>query len=658
MNRRERRASKRRKYSAKNQIPISQNIEKNLADLWSSAERYLSLGSPFEALPFLQELVSIEPNNGDFLFNYGACLFETGDFFAASVQLQKALETGLKNHQLLPLLGNSYNKAGLHEDAISTYKYAIETSSGDKDFIDQLWSVIDQLGRYDEAVNYFSYLVEKRGNTSSLDLILGQAFLNLERYEAAELKFSEIISIDKNNKPALQFLATTKLLTGQVNNAIDLYRRASKLADGLDPCQNDYLMSLNYSDRISEEELTKWHNLWADNIINEITPTYNKKHDFSSERKLKLGYISSDFRYHAVANFIKPILEAHNRKNFALVGYYNNWIPDPQTVLFKDLFDQWREIKHLTVAEVCIQIADDNIDVLIDLNGHTTGNSLAVFKKKPAPLQISWLGYPNATGLKEIDFIVGDNIVAPLNLDQKFDERSAPLRLKDGHHCYHQLFESQPTDLPANKNGFVTFGSFNTLAKLSTKTIKLWASVLKSIPDARLIIKRSPLKIEAARNRILNQFKTEGVPNKRILFSWDIKSTADHLKEYSNIDIALDTFPYNGTTTTCDALWMGVPVVTLCGMPRSSRISSSILNQIGLSELIANSSREYIKISVTLANSVGQLREMREQLRSKIINSSLYDNKIVTKQFENAIRHEWKRICERENYVEQYNPKE
>jgi predicted O-linked N-acetylglucosamine transferase (SPINDLY family) len=647
VNRKERRAGKRRNSLAENQSQIGQDFGESIAVLWNNAQKELAAGFPSKALPFLQKIVSFDPNNNDFLFNYGACLFETGDYFAASVQFKKALETGLKNEQLIPLLGSAYNKAGLYEDAITTYKNAIEISNRDIVSIDTLWSIFYKLKRYEEATSFFSYIIKKHGSLPSLVLVLGQAYFNLEKYIDADLMFSELLSADKQNQQALQYLAAIKLLTGEVYQAIDLYRKAAELSGCLDVCQSDYLMSLNYSDQISQTELIKYHNSWADKLTAEISPVYNKKHNFKSERPLRLGYVSSDFRYHAVANFVTPILEAHDRQKFILIGYYNEWFPDPQTAIIKNLFNEWRNIKNLSAKEVCDQIVEDKIDILIDLNGHTAGNTLAVFRKKPAPLQISWLGYPNATGLEQIDFIVADKIVAPPKFDECYPLRSSPLRLDDGYHCYHQMFESKVTELPAITKGYITFGSFNALAKLTTKTINLWSSVLKAVPETRLLIKRSPLKIKSVRSNLLKRFQHAGVDISRILISWDIESTAEHLEEYSKVDIALDTFPYNGATTTCDALWMGVPVVTLCGKVRSSRVSASILSQIRRSEWIASSTDEYVEISLNLASSLSLLREIRRDLRHKIINSSLYKNELVTNQFESALRKEWKQLCKK-----------
>jgi len=321
----------------------------------------------------------------------------------------------------------------------------------------------------------------------------------------------------------------------------------------------------------------------------------------------------------------------------------------PRQKKIKSLFDEWRDIHQLNSEEVCNLIVRDKIDILIDLNGHTALNSLEIFSMKPAPLQVSWLGYPNTTGLKQIDFIVGDEIVDPSELGTNYIGRSKPLRLTHGYHCYHQDAEIEVADLPAEKNGFITFGSFNALTKLSNKTIELWSSVLNAVPHSKLLLKRSPLNEEPVRRKLLSRFQDAGVEVDRIALEWEMNSTADHLAKYKNVDIALDSYPYSGTTTTCDALWMGVPVVSLCGENRSSRVSASILYQIGKSEWVADSEASFVRISKDICKSIEGLKDARRSLRNKIIKSSLYQENIVSKNLEEVLQSEWQRLCREKN---------
>jgi len=615
--------------------------------LWDAALGHLNSGNHSSALPYLHNLVELDPTNGDLLFNYGACLYEMQDFTAASAQLKKAAEAGLKNPQLLPLLGGSFNNAGMYDEAISTYKTAILAAPQETVLIERAWSIFERLQRLEDAIEYFSHLVKELGRTPLLVFTLGQAYLAAEQFENAELMFSERINADSDDAVALKFLAATKSMTGEVYQAIDLYRRASELAKISDVIQNDHLMSLNYSEHISQQELIEAHNSWGNEFADELSSIFDKNHDFNPGRPIRLGYVSSDFGYHAVGNFIRPVLEAHDRQRFELIGYSNFWSPDPMTEIIKNLFDEWRNIWQMDGGDVGRQIVADKIDILIDLNGHTAGSSLDVFKKKPAPLQVSWLGYPNATGLAQIDFMIGDEIVAPPELDGKNNERSAPLRLAGGYHCYNQWFESQVADPPAEENGFITFASFNTLAKLTDKTIKLWSSALNAIPGSRLLLKRSPLKSKFVRDNLLKRFQGAGIGGERIQFEWEIISTANHLKSYEKVDIALDSFPYGGTTTTCDALWMGVPVVTLRGEQRSSRVSASILHQIGKSEWVADTEQSFVRIVKDLSEDIGLLKNIRKNLRDQFMKSSLYQNDIVTKKLETVLQTEWHRLCGR-----------
>jgi predicted O-linked N-acetylglucosamine transferase (SPINDLY family) len=297
--------------------------------------------------------------------------------------------------------------------------------------------------------------------------------------------------------------------------------------------------------------------------------------------------------------------------------------------------------------QLAAQIREDGIDILVDLAGHTSGHRLGAFARKPAPLQVSWLGYPDTTGLSAIDYRLTDSIVDPPGAADGFSSERL-VRLPDGFHCY------TPSDaapdvapLPAEKNGFVTFGSFNNLSKVNRGVLDAWADVLGRISGSRLVLKSRWLHMPEVCERIRKLLEQRGVARDRIELVAKLPTSAEHLALYGDIDIALDTFPYNGATTTCEALWMGVPVVTLAGDRHAARLGASMLSRVGLEGLVADRPQDYVEAATRLATDLPALARLRADLRGRVAASPLCDGPGFTRQLEAAFRTMWREWCAR-----------
>jgi len=319
--------------------------------------------------------------------------------------------------------------------------------------------------------------------------------------------------------------------------------------------------------------------------------------------------------------------------------------PDATTERLKGLADGWLETVGMPDASLAERIQLDGIDILVDLAGHTAHNRLTVFARKPAPIQVTWLGYPNTTGLKAIDYRLVDAVTDP---EEEADAWASEtlIRLADGFLCYGAQHDApEPAAPPCLATGTVTFGSFNNPAKLSAATLDTWAMLLARLPDARLLLKggwfADPATCELFRDRL----GSRGIVAERIELVPMLADTAAHLGLYDRIDIALDPFPYNGTTTTCDASWMGVPVITLRGDRHAGRVGASLLTQLGLTELIADSVEEYVEIAAALAVDQARLGELRRSLRPRLATSSLGDAAAFARKIESAYRAIWQRWC-------------
>jgi predicted O-linked N-acetylglucosamine transferase (SPINDLY family) len=360
---------------------------------------------------------------------------------------------------------------------------------------------------------------------------------------------------------------------------------------------------------------------------------------------LKVGYVSPDFRTHSVSHFVEPLLRGHDRHEVEVFCYAEVARPDAVTASLKGFADHWQETVGLSDNALAERIRADGIDILVDLAGHTANNRLPLFALRPAPVQVTWLGYPNTTGLETIQYRLVDAVTDPSGEADAWASE-ALVRLKDGFLSYSAGRNTPATTAPpCLEAGVVTFGSFNNPAKMSPSTLDAWATLLSRLPHAKLLLKGKPFADSAARAMVLANLTKRGVAAERVeLAPWSPGIDA-HLATYNRVDIALDPFPYNGTTTTCEALWMGVPVVTLCGDRHAGRVGASLLTQVGLTELIASSVEEYVEIAGGLAADPGRLNEMRRTLRPRMAASPLCDGRSFARRVEAAYRAMWQDWC-------------
>jgi len=363
----------------------------------------------------------------------------------------------------------------------------------------------------------------------------------------------------------------------------------------------------------------------------------------SPDRRLRIGYVSPDFRRHSVNYFLEPILANHDHTQFEVFCYADELWPDATTERLKGLVDQWRNTAGMSFDGMARLIREDGIDVLIDLAGHTGYNRLPVFARKPAPVQITYLGYPDTTGLAAVDYRITDNVADPAEKTEALHSEKL-IRLPTTAWCYRPPEESPDVhELPALSGNPVTFGTFNVLAKLNAVVLETWAKVLLATPGARLMLKNKSFRDPAIPRRLLQTFEKHGVAPERIVLLGPEEKYDNHLRLYHRLDVALDPFPYNGTTTTFEALWMGVPVVTLGGDVHVSRVGASLLGNVGLSRLVAQDSERYIEIAASLAADLPALNELRLGLRKRMQSGPLMDEAGFTRNIESAYRDAWKR---------------
>ncbi|MBI2958913.1 MAG: tetratricopeptide repeat protein [Betaproteobacteria bacterium] len=433
---------------------------------------------------------------------------------------------------------------------------------------------------------------------------------------------------------------------GRMTEAISRYRQTLALAPHLADTASSILCCLNYDPECTPQTIVAEHRNWGRRFAD---PLYDRSrrhaNDRSPERKLRIGYISPDFRRHVVSAMCAPVLERHDRGRYEVCCYYNFPSADAVTGRLRRAAHLWREISGIPDAEVAGMIESDGIDVLVDLAGHTSFNRLLVLARKPAPVQVSWLGYFNTTGLEQMDAFITDPHSSPPGQEAWFTETL--VRLPDTRFPFeaHEFYPGVGPP-PAGTGGHVTFGSFNNLAKVNRGVLALWARILERTPGARLALQASALEDAANRERFLALCLQAGIERRRIdIRPWTAFTRA--ALGYHDIDIALDPFPFCGGMTSFDALWMGVPVVTLASALVAGRQTASILANLGMSELVASDESGYVDIAVALARDRERLADLRAALRARFAASPLCDYERFTRALEDAYRRLWRRWVER-----------
>jgi predicted O-linked N-acetylglucosamine transferase (SPINDLY family) len=406
------------------------------------------------------------------------------------------------------------------------------------------------------------------------------------------------------------------------------------------------LFMLNYSEHHDEDALWQAHRETGAWLRDRHGVPFNRfRNDMDPDKPLRIGYLSSDFRKHSVAYFILPVLAAHDHRQFSLYLYHNDQRMDELTARARQYAARFSQVHMLSDRQLLEKIRNDRIDILVDLNGLTRGHRMGVLAERAAPVQVSWMGYPNTTGLDSVDYRITDQLTDPAGeADARYAE--SLLRIEPVFSVYEPPADMpEPGEAPSLATGTFTFGSFNFMPKINTAVLQAWARILQQAPGARLLIKNMVLDFEQPEQRLQKALQRVGIDSARVDLVGRTPAPRDHYLYYHRVDACLDTFPYNGTTTTCDSLYMGVPVVALLGSDHRSRVSASQLSAVGLNSLVARSVDEYVDIAVKLAMDRTKLNEVRSGLRQRMQASALMDHASFTHELEARYRKIWLAAC-------------
>ena len=543
--------------------------------------------------------------------------------------------------------GRALYELKLLQDALPYFRRAAELAPADPAVLLNLGALLYELNQR-EAEPVLRRVLELAPDNVPALVNLGAVQNRLNQLNAAGETARRVLALSPEQPDAHGNLAAVLREQGELPAAIQHYRRALASKPESSLIFSSYLLARQADATARPAELLADHRLWEERFAKPLDPgpagMFGAR-DADPARRLRVGYVSADLRSHSVASFIEPLIGAHDRAAVE-VFCYSSTIHDAVTERIRTRADVWRETRHLGDAALADLVVQDRIDVLVELSGHTADHRLLCFARRPAPVQVSYCGYPGTTGLSAIGWRLTDAIADPEGeADSCHAERL--WRLPNGFLTYQPEVADLPVagPLPAVGRGTVTFGSFNNLSKLNDGVLDLWALVLRSVPGSRLLLKCRGLGDEAPRRRVAERLAAGGIPEDRLVVVPYTRTRLEHLAIYNEVDIGLDPFPYNGTTTTCEAMWMGVPVVTLQGAAHPGRVGASLLTRVGLGDLIAGTPQRYVDVCAGLAGDLPRLASLRAGMRSRFAASPLGSPGVVARDIEAAYRAMWAAWC-------------
>lgn len=628
-----------------------------------------------EALASYRQALLLNPALAEAHSGLGNALLLQGHFDEAIACYRRALTLRPDYVDALFNLGNALKATDLPEEAIGCYRRALEIAPGFVEARHNLGALLAAHGKADEAIAYYRHELALNPDSADLYNALGSVFKTEGKLDDAIANYQQAIALNpyfghaynnlavalvENNKEdeaivrcrqailvmpelpeAYSNLASSLGRQCRLDEALDNLRMALELRPDYPEAFNNLLLLLLYSPKHSAAEVFAEHRRYAERFEAPLKPGWPlHTNQRAPHKRLKIGYVSGDFRTHAVAFFMEPVLANHDKSQVEVFCYYNHHQSDAITQRLEAMAEHWLPCAALSDARLAECIRADGIDILVDLSGHTAHNRLPVFARKPAPLQVSWIGYPGTTGLDAMDYRITDQYMDPPGMTE-WQHSEELLRLP-------VAVAYQPPDgcppvnsLPALTSGQFTFACLNNLVKLNQVVVGLWARILLALPDARLMLGNVTSAIEP---RLIGMFAQEGIPAERLVLLPRL-TLGDYLALHHQIDLALDPFPYGGGTTSFHSLWMGVPVLTLAGDRSASRCGATILVRAELPQFIANSADEYVAKALRIARDLPALDAVRQATRAPKASDANNDALHLTRHLEAAYRNIWQTWC-------------
>ncbi|XP_038701976.1 probable UDP-N-acetylglucosamine--peptide N-acetylglucosaminyltransferase SPINDLY [Tripterygium wilfordii] len=571
-----------------------------------------------------------------------------GDINQGVAYYKKALYYNWHYADAMYNLGVAYGEMLKFDMAIVFYELAFHFNPHCAEACNNLGVIYKDGDNLDKVVECYQMALSIKPNFSQSLNNLGVVYTVQGKMDIAASMIEKAIMANPTYAEAYNNLGVLYRDAGSIAQAIDAYEKCLKIDPDSRNAGQNRLLAMNYIEEGHDDKLFETHRDWGRQFMR-LYPQYTSwDNPKDRERQLVIGYVSPDYFTHSVSYFVEAPLVYHDYALYKVVVYSAVVKADAKTNRFKEKVLKkggiWRDIYGIDEKKVASMVREDKVDILVELTGHTANNKLGMMACRPAPVQVTWIGYPNTTGLPSIDYRITDSLADPPDTKQKHVEEL--VRLPECFLCYTPSPEAGPVSpTPALSNGFITFGSFNNLAKITPKVLQVWARILCAVPNSRLVVKCKPFCCDSVRQIFLTLLELLGLESLRVDLLPLILLNHDHMQAYSLMDISLDTFPYAGTTTTCESLYMGVPCVTMAGSLHAHNVGVSLLSKVGLGHLIAKNEDEYVQLALQLASDVTALTNLRMSLRELMAKSPVCDGLNFTLGLESTYRDMWRRYC-------------
>ncbi len=618
-----------------------------ISEVLGAAYGHLAAGRLAEADALCRQILARHKHEPEALHCLASVAFHRGQFDSAIELARAAIASAPTNVVFINDLGIMLRTRSNIDEAIAVFRQALRLEPAHPQVHYHLAMALREKRDLVGAAKSLQACIAAESDFEEAHFQLGNVLAEQGNAEAAAEQFFAATVIRPDHAGAFYNLGNAYGDQGKLEDAAKAYQSALAIDPGFSEAHSNLLWTMQYMDSGLPSDVfataLKYAETFEAPLRANWAPHLNSR---DPGRRLKIGYVSADFRRHSVAYFVESLLKHHDSMEFEVYCYYNNSLVDEVTRRFISLADHWVPCDNLDDSMLDARIRQDGIDILIDLSGHTAHHRLRTFAGRPAPVQVTYLGYPATTGLSAINYRFTDAYADPPGAgDEYYTEQL--IRLPQTFLSYSpppSAPEVQST--PALRNGYVTFGSFNALQKISLQVVEVWSRLLAAMPTARLFLKSAGLEHEAIRERYFELFASHGVARDRVTLTGRDSNFNEHLQRYHEVDLALDPFPYNGTTTTFEAMWMGVPTVTLRGKRHAGRVGTSLLANAGLNGFIAKNEEEYVQIGLCIAGDLAQLDAIRRGLRQTLIKSPLMNPEELTRQIESSYRSMWKTWCE------------
>jgi protein O-GlcNAc transferase len=593
-----------------------------------------------EAAAAYRRALQFRPGYPEAYNNLGNALRDLAQFDEAIAAYRRALEVRPDYPEAYNNLGNALRGRGQCDEAMTAYRRALELRPDYPEAHNNLGLALSDAGHIDEAIAAYRRAIQFKPDFPVAHYNLGAALAGQRLPDEAVVAYRRALELKPDYAEAHNNLGITLKDLGQLDEAIAAFHRSIQSGNERPDALGNLIYTLHfhpgYSGRMISEEHQRWNRQFADPLKRLILSHSN---DPATAGRLRIGYVSPEFRDHVTGRYLLPLFKSHDHRDFEILCYSGVTRADALTEEFRRCADRWRSTVSVSDEALAEMIRQDGVDILVDLTQHMAGNRLTMFARKPAPVQVSFAGYPDSTGLETIEYRISDRYLEGNSPDGQTG-RHERVSMIDSFWCYDPCgIEVEVNGLPARESGGITFGSLNNFCKVNAGVLSLWARVLGSVAGSRLII----LAGEGShRRRTVDALEREGVEARRVEFV-EFRPRREYLELYHRLDVALDTFPSNGHTTSLDALWMGVPVVSLVGDTPVSRAGLSQLTNLGLPELVARSEDEYVVIAKRLAGDLPRLAALRSTLRDRMKVSVLMDAPRFARNIEAAYRAIWER---------------